>query len=118
MDDILDTDRKRFVRLLDQMIDLCRSEESRHNMTLPMKVLSKKIVNYQRKIWGDKVTARSHFLVIEERNELTSNARLVFVIGGNPLEMDAQSVLGDGICLLYTSPSPRDRTRSRMPSSA
>ena len=25
---------------------------------------------------------------------------------------------GDGTCLLYTSPSPRDRTRSRMPSSA
>ena len=28
------------------------------------------------------------------------------------------SVKGDNICLLYTSPSPRDRTRSRMPSSA
>ena len=25
---------------------------------------------------------------------------------------------GVKICLLYTSPSPRDRTRSRMPSSA
>ena len=25
---------------------------------------------------------------------------------------------GGGGCLLYTSPSPRDRTRSRMPSSA
>ena len=25
---------------------------------------------------------------------------------------------GDSVCLLYTSPSPRDRTRSRMPSSA
>ena len=25
---------------------------------------------------------------------------------------------GYTICLLYTSPSPRDRTRSRMPSSA
>ena len=25
---------------------------------------------------------------------------------------------GDSRCLLYTSPSPRDRTRSRMPSSA
>ena len=25
---------------------------------------------------------------------------------------------GSGACLLYTSPSPRDRTRSRMPSSA
>ena len=24
----------------------------------------------------------------------------------------------DSLCLLYTSPSPRDRTRSRMPSSA
>ena len=29
-------------------------------------------------------------------------------------QLDAQS----GACLLYTSPSPRDRTRSRMPSSA
>ena len=27
-------------------------------------------------------------------------------------------VLSDKVCLLYTSPSPRDRTRSRMPSSA
>ena len=26
--------------------------------------------------------------------------------------------LGENACLLYTSPSPRDRTRSRMPSSA
>ena len=30
----------------------------------------------------------------------------------------AGSVVGVTICLLYTSPSPRDRTRSRMPSSA
>ena len=31
----------------------------------------------------------------------------------------AGGTLGAGIaCLLYTSPSPRDRTRSRMPSSA
>ena len=29
-----------------------------------------------------------------------------------------QAVEDDDICLLYTSPSPRDRTRSRMPSSA
>ena len=27
-------------------------------------------------------------------------------------------VTEDMVCLLYTSPSPRDRTRSRMPSSA
>ena len=30
---------------------------------------------------------------------------------------EAKSVISLG-CLLYTSPSPRDRTRSRMPSSA
>ena len=33
-----------------------------------------------------------------------------------------QNLVGDTVlftvCLLYTSPSPRDRTRSRMPSSA
>ena len=31
---------------------------------------------------------------------------------------DSFDAADDYICLLYTSPSPRDRTRSRMPSSA
>ena len=44
-----------------------------------------------------------------------------------PFENDVLDTDGDGLpdtiekyktCLLYTSPSPRDRTRSRMPSSA
>ena len=33
------------------------------------------------------------------------------------LDMLSQEQL-NSLCLLYTSPSPRDRTRSRMPSSA
>ena len=32
--------------------------------------------------------------------------------------MEELMAIGRGPCLLYTSPSPRDRTRSRMPSSA
>ena len=36
--------------------------------------------------------------------------QLTKAMGGTMHSMD--------ICLLYTSPSPRDRTRSRMPSSA
>ena len=32
--------------------------------------------------------------------------------------VDAAENIKDTVCLLYTSPSPRDRTRSRMPSSA
>ena len=40
--------------------------------------------------------------------------------GSNNLIVRSQSSSNRGvsICLLYTSPSPRDRTRSRMPSSA
>ena len=34
------------------------------------------------------------------------------------LAVPTQAVYVDTGCLLYTSPSPRDRTRSRMPSSA
>ena len=36
---------------------------------------------------------------------------------GVTIYVDEESVISMG-CLLYTSPSPRDRTRSRMPSSA
>ena len=49
---------------------------------------------------------------------------LILLIGwSNPLELQACNSRGfdhpiSRICLLYTSPSPRDRTRSRMPSSA
>ena len=32
--------------------------------------------------------------------------------------LDIRTVVGTGCCLLYTSPSPRDRSLSRMPSSA
>ena len=38
--------------------------------------------------------------------------------GGNSGAKDNKGGDGPRTCLLYTSPSPRDRTRSRMPSSA
>ena len=39
--------------------------------------------------------------------------------GGGAIKINtAESVKQLQVCLLYTSPSPRDRTRSRMPSSA
>ena len=39
---------------------------------------------------------------------------LIVTIGGMPVDLGFPG----GLCLLYTSPSPRDRTRYRMPSSA
>ena len=38
-------------------------------------------------------------------------------VRGTPIDPSV-FVLSQSLCLLYTSPSPRDRTRSRMPSSA
>ena len=40
------------------------------------------------------------------------------LIGRKPNHRLSVKGLGLRGCLLYTSPSPRDRTRSRMPSSA
>ena len=37
---------------------------------------------------------------------------------GTPVSLADLIVIAGNACLLYTSPSPRDRTRSRMPSSA
>ena len=54
---------------------------------------------------------------------LFKNGELVHMIErhhieGRPAEMIAENLTEAYNCLLYTSPSPRDRTRSRMPSSA
>ena len=38
--------------------------------------------------------------------------------GNNVENLNNKKVDNENGCLLYTSPSPRDRTRSRMPSSA
>ena len=59
---------------------------------------------------GDKVRLADTELFIEVEKDLTTYGEEVKFGGGK--------VIRDGICLLYTSPSPRDRTRSRMPSSA
>ena len=47
----------------------------------------------------------------EEIKEISGNAQ---IIDGDTIKINSKKIS----CLLYTSPSPRDRTRSRMPSSA
>ena len=53
-------------------------------------------------------------------NWYSSQKNLSFKVGNAedlPLKDNSKDIIYN-VCLLYTSPSPRDRTRSRMPSSA
>ena len=61
--------------------------------------------------YGGQIVPPHDKEIIAIYNSLTDYAELGFT----PLE---KAVAANKICLLYTSPSPRDRTRSRMPSSA
>ena len=59
-------------------------------------------------------------ILIRGNSSVTNNNQPLVVIDGIPMDNTTIGTGGTwgGICLLYTSPSPRDRTRSRMPSSA
>ena len=53
------------------------------------------------------------------QTEASQHDLLIYNSGDASLNDDIDEGTGmGGTCLLYTSPSPRDRTRSRMPSSA
>ena len=63
-----------------------------------------------------QVSARMSVFLAEELLPLMAG---LWPASSNQLDSNARGVaLAWGSCLLYTSPSPRDRTRSRMPSSA
>ena len=53
-----------------------------------------------------------HFMVENIALEITNNQRFVIPMSNAQLMVNGQA------CLLYTSPSPRDLSTSRMPSSA
>ena len=64
---------------------------------------------------GQYVKEKTNGLIISPVNELEVQKKI-----SEALEMNKKfyTYLVSNACLLYTSPSPRDRTRSRMPSSA
>ena len=61
------------------------------------------------------VVAGTHLFVVDSGTGSTKNLSLM---GLAPARVEAVFLTHFHSCLLYTSPSPRDRTRSRMPSSA
>ena len=70
--------------------------------------------NCSNSLWLDFVYG-SEMVLRDDTFLNLSNDIKVFLAGGAE---DPCIVNGSGICLLYTSPSPRDSSKSRMPSSA
>ena len=69
---------------------------------------------------GRRKRAIARIFVSEGTGKITINKRdLAEYFPSTILQYVVKQPLNKiGACLLYTSPSPRDRTRSRMPSSA
>ena len=72
-------------------------------------------------LWGDfddLTNSTIHIKQASPHNEMYgSGSGQDFTISGDDITVDIDQVQ-TGSCLLYTSPSPRDATLSRMPSSA
>ena len=65
---------------------------------------------------GDRpVQVGSHYHFFESNEHLVFDRKLAY---GKRLNIPSGTAVRFEPCLLYTSPSPRDRTRSRMPSAA
>ena len=69
-----------------------------------------------------RVVARSDDVVVNRKRfgdeVVEEGGGRGLVVGEEPVELGGRGRQRRSDCLLYTSPSPRDRTRSRMPSSA
>ena len=61
---------------------------------------------------------RNHLIRVPEVRVLGSDGDQLGIMSTKDALMKAEEEGLDLVCLLYTSPSPRDKTVSRMPSSA
>ena len=81
-----------------------------------------KIISVLGKLQYDSISqsAKNELPSIIEKIVLANEERFVtYINAAQPITPRIHSLeLIPGICLLYTSPSPRDRQKSRMPSSA
>ena len=78
-----------------------------------------------KRIKGKVIKVPCDVMNYEELKTKLEKIKIIDVLVNNagtnipePFEKIKQTSMNYLVCLLYTSPSPRDRTRSRMPSSA
>ena len=84
-------------------------------------------LDVSRQMVAKTVKALCNLGYLEQKNGVGKQKEIHFTETGEQLMSDARQMLSDidelilnhlNICLLYTSPSPRDLSTSRMPSSA
>ena len=80
--------------------------------TRHVRIFTADVVNNDLKFHPNKLT-----LDLDPDNEFIWNEDSLKKVNQKFIEL-VEERSGKNFCLLYTSPSPRDRTRSRMPSSA
>ena len=69
--------------------------------------------------WAAIININGEIKKISGNEKNTTNNRMELMAPINALKnINSKDPIEIFTCLLYTSPSPRDRTRSRMPSSA
>ena len=114
--------------------DLYPSGDITSSLIKDHKIVTVKLIVNQSAIIGGLLFAKQTFKLIDEKIKFITKKKdgskikkgnLVALIKGNAkniliAERVALNFLShiSGICLLYTSPSPRDKRQSRMPSSA
>ena len=98
-------------------------------------LIEKKYLSFERCSWivideADKMISENMVEEVEfildrlgsesvlERNPDTSNKRTVTHMFSATMAPEFEKLVKEKFCLLYTSPSPRDKRQSRMPSSA
>ena len=84
--------------------------------------MSKKILTYYSNVceelegFSKKTIERRELFLIKVESNFQYEEELCSILNAENLDFSPVVIIGP--CLLYTSPSPRDRQKSRMPSSA
>ena len=69
----------------------------------------------------DTTALLANMVAAESVSGTLDSRKLAAVLAGSlqlPVDANIHRIIKSKVCLLYTSPSPRDRQKSRMPSSA
>ena len=102
---IRDRFRRRRLGFVFQDFNLLNTLSVRENIALPLALDG---------VHSDDIERRVELVAVRLGISHILDKRTYEISGGE----QQRAAIGRAICLLYTSPSPRDRTRTRMPSSA